>query len=368
MSAKLFNEPQKSERHQNKKTIKRIDDLIFDAEKEARDEIAKKIRSNNTRTLFLMLVAVGLFYVLYTGVQNGSLPLPAFLEENSQVAQTPQVIPGPTPKPIPFPVDQQAPEAEADSEDDAIEDSAAEDSPSKDLSPLENEVISMLQKNREEAKGSSTIPASPKTTINSPIKSSRPEAERSSPFMTGIQQSPEQTATLEPVSAPAIPEANARELTAEQSAFFIQVGAFSVKANADRVIKKLMTGGFSPLVQTRTTRSSMHVVFIGGFADEESPQNMMVELKNKGLNPQLKKNDNGSYSIVLSKEKSRDRAEAFKQKMAQNGIFTSVKQMNIDSRLFIVRVGGFDTNNQAIQNQERIEQMGYKGTVIRKKS
>jgi cell division protein FtsN len=367
MSAKLFNEPQKSERHQNKKTIKRIDDLIFDAEKEARDEIAKKIRSNNTRTLFLMLVAVGLFYVLYTGVQNGSIPLPAFIEEQSQVAQTPQVIPGPAPKPIPFPVDQTTPEAKTNPEADIPEDSATDDSSSEDLSPLENEVISMLQKNREEAIGDSTIPASPKTTISTP-KSSGQKAERSSPFMTGVQKSPAQTVTASSIPAPAPSKANPPRLTPDQSEFFIQVGAFSVKSNADRVIKKLMTGGFSPLVKTRTTRSAMHVVFIGGFADEKSPQHMMVELRNKGLNPQLNKNDNGSYSIVLSKERSKDSAEAFKQKMAQKGIFTSVKQMNINSRLFIVRVGGFGSNNQALQNQERIEQMGYKGTVIRKKS
>jgi cell division septation protein DedD len=146
------------------------------------------------------------------------------------------------------------------------------------------------------------------------------------------------------------------------------VGAFSVKENADRVIKKLMSSGFSPLVQTRTTRSSMHVIFIGGFADRNSPQSMISELRNKGLNPILKKNDNGSYSIILGKERSKERAEALKQKLTKLGIFTSLKQMKINMRMFIVRVGGFENNSNALKGQKKIEHLGYMGTVIRKKS
>jgi cell division septation protein DedD len=141
-----------------------------------------------------------------------------------------------------------------------------------------------------------------------------------------------------------------------------------VKANADRVIKKLMSGGFSPLVQTRTTRSSMYVVFIGGFADQISPQSMITELRNKGLNPLLKKNDNGSYSIVLGKEKSKEKAEALKEKLTKQGIFTSLKQMKIDMRMFVVRIVGFESNTIALKGQEKLEDMGYKGTLIRKKS
>lgn len=95
---------------------------------------------------------------------------------------------------------------------------------------------------------------------------------------------------------------------------------------------------------------------------------MIAELKKKGLNPSLKKNDNGSYSIILGKEKSRGKAEALKQKLTKKGIFTSLKQMKINSRIFIVRIGGFDSNTNARLNQKKIEDMGYKGTLIRKKS
>ena len=357
MSAKLFNEPQQSERPGHKRTIKKIDDLILDAEIEAQAEINQKIRSNNTRMLLLVLVGVGLFYVLYSGVQNQTIPTPSFLMEETQVAQTP---PAPKPTPIPFPVTKSA---------SATETAAASlsEPQEENLSPLEDEVISMIQKNLGKP-GEAT--SNPETA--EPFQLDSPEAKSVSPFTPSEPMRP----ALNPVSKPRseittgpfTPKSVAPRLTAAQSEFFIQVGAFSVKTNADRVIKKLMSGGFSPLVQTRTTRSSMHVVFIGGFADKQSPQNMITELRSKGLTPTLKKNDNGSYSIILGKEKSKERAETLKQKLTKQGIFTSLKQMKIDMRMFIVRVGGFASNTNALQGQKKLADMGYKGTLIRKKS
>ncbi len=344
MSAKLFNEPQQSERPHHGRTIKKIDDLILDAEIEAQAEINQKLRSNNTKMLLVVLLGVGLFYVLYSGVQNQTIPVPSFLMEEAQIAQTP-TAPGPAPKPIPFPVTESATATGAP---------ALNDSEEQDLSPLENEVMSMIQKN-----------------LGKPGQAvSRPEpgapSGQAAPSTPVIQSSP---ASAEPAK-PALssPKSVAPRLTEAQSEFFIQVGAFSVKTNADRVIKKLMSGGFSPLVQTRTTRSSMYVVFIGGFADKKSPQNMMTELRSKGLNPILKKNDNASYSIILGKDKSKGKAEALKQKLTKQGIFTSLKQMKIDTRMFVVRVGGFESNTNALKGQEKLETLGYKGTLIRKKS
>jgi cell division protein FtsN len=365
MSAKLFNELRQSERSQHGKTIKKIDDLILDAEIEAQAEINQKIRSNNTKMLLGVLVAVGLFYVLYSGVQNQTIPVPSFLMEETQVAEVPPT-PEPAPKPIPFPVTAETPVS-------------ALNEPKENLSPLENEVISMIQKKLgepEETASASDVEPEPAT----PAQQDSPIVESAPPLIPEIQSPPAPAGpaspALEPMSKskgeitaePTPPKFIAPPLTKAQSEYFIQVGAFSVKANADRVIKKLMSRGFSPLVQTRTTRSSMHVVFIGGFADKKSPQNMISELRSKGLTPILKKNDNGSYSVVLGKEKSKERAEALKEKLTKQGIFTSLKQMKIDMRMFIVRVGGFENNTNALQNQKKLENLGYRGTLIRKKS
>ena len=370
MSAKLFNEPQSSERHQHK-TIRKIDDLILDAEKEAQVEIDRKLRSNNTRMLLLVLIGVGLFYVFINGPRNLSIPMPSFLTDEPQVAEAPPA-PGPLPKPIPFPVGESAlaPEAET------LSVLAQPEATDQDLSPLENEVMSMIQQNlRKPEQGNSEAVAEPAKPA-SPGEPKSPVFTSRSPFApeTGSAQAPASPRTPTMAAIPNIealksaPPTAAPQLTAAQSQYFIQVGAFSVKSNADRVIKRLMSGGFSPLVQTRITRSSMNVVFIGGFADESSPQNMIRELKQKGLNPVLKKNDNGSYSIILGQERSKAKAESLKADLTRRGIFTSLKQMKMDSRIYIVRVGNFDSNTSAVHNQKKIENMGYTGTLIRKKS
>jgi cell division septation protein DedD len=351
MSAKLFNEPQQSERPRHKKTIKKIDDLILDAEIEAQAEINQKIRSNNTRTLLLVLVGVGLLYVLYSGVQNQTLSIPSFLAEETQVVQAP---PAPKPTPIPFPVTESAPVAEPVTP-------LLNEPQGENLNPLENQALSMIQKNLGKP-GETTPTLDPEEPfqLNSPVAKRTTPFAPSEPTPTALNTKPKEV-TAEPL--PVTPR-----LTAAQGEFFIQVGAFSVKTNADRVIKKLMSGGFSPLVQTRTTRSSMHVIYIGGFADKQSPQNMITELRNKGLAPSLKKNDNGSFSIILGKERSKERAEALKQKLTKQGIFTSLKQMKMDMRMFIVRVEGFNNNSNALRGQKKLETLGYRGTLIRKKS
>jgi len=366
MSAKLFNEPQQSERPQHKKTIKKIDDLILDAEIEAQAEINQKIRSNNTKMLLGVLVGVGLLYVFFSVSQNQTIPVPSFLMEETQVAQTPPAS-GPTPKPIPFPVNESTPAGETPAP--ILNELATEN-----LSPLENEVISMIQKNLDEpATAESDLepePAEPSQNDSSMAESASPSTPESEAPWSPMGSTPSVLPKSEGVisAEPSATKSTVPQLTEAQSEFFIQVGAFSVKANADRTIKKLMSGGFSPLVQTRTTRSSMYTVFIGGFADKKSPQNMMSELRNKGLAPKLKKNSNGSYSIVLGSQKSKEKAEALKQKFSQQGIFTRLKQMKIDMRMFIVRVGGFESNANALQGQKKLENLGYKGTLIRKKS
>ena len=361
MSAKLFNESQQSERHQPRKTIKKIDDLILDAEIEAQAEINQKLRSNNTKMLLVVLSGLGLFYILLSAIQDQTIPVPSFLMEEAEIAQAPST-PGPTPIPFPVTKSPTAGEASVPVLSEPLE---------AELNPLENEAMSMIQKNLGKP-GEVILDSDPEP--SEPLKN---ESLETSPFTPKTQTPTNPTGpTLnaaaksggEVTAEPLLAKSTVPQLTEAQSEFFIQVGAFSVKANADRTIKKLMSGGFSPLVQTRTTRSSMYAVFIGGFADKKSPQSMITELRNKGLAPTLKKNVNGSYSIVLGREKSKEKAEALKQKLAQQGIFTSLKQMKIDMRMFIVRVGGFENNTNALKGQKKLEILGYRGTLIRKKS
>ena len=192
MSAKLFNESEQSERTKHKKTIKKIDDLILDAEMEAQAEINQKLRSNNTKMLLVVLVGVGLFYVIFSAVQNQTIPVPSFLMEEAQLAKTPPVS-GLSPKPIPFPV------TESDSEPQPATPAPSED-PEENLSPLENEVMSMIQKNLgEPGEAASATASAPETSAETeddspPVPESETTAS-SEPEWNAISQSSKQLST-----------------------------------------------------------------------------------------------------------------------------------------------------------------------------
>lgn len=380
MSAKLFNEPKPNAQRKPGPTSKRIDDMILDAELEAQDEINRRIRSEKVKMVILVLLGVGLFYALNMGIDNKTISVPSFLSEEPELAQAPTSPPAPpapdttpavvepAPKPIPFPLSESRADAPSTS---------TQNDQTNNLTPLENDVLTMLQANMKDGAPATPSPPAAEQPV-APASPEEPEQSASAIWSPEAQpKAPQAPAAVSPVppvaeTPPAViakaPVPTPKPMTAEQSRYFIQVGAFSVKANADRVIQRLMSGGYSPLVQTRTSRSSMHVVFIGGFANSDSSKSMMSALRNKGLNPQLNKNDNGSFSIILGKEKSKAQAEAFKQKLTRMGIFTSLKKMKINSRIFVVRVEGFGSGTSARHTQKKIEGLGYTGTIIRKKS
>ena len=61
--------------------------------------------------------------------------------------------------------------------------------------------------------------------------------------------------------------------------FRVQVGAFSVRANADRMADRLRKDGYSPFV---TTTGNLHRVQVGAFSVRANAQRLEAELKGKG--------------------------------------------------------------------------------------
>lgn len=65
----------------------------------------------------------------------------------------------------------------------------------------------------------------------------------------------------------------------EARLFRVQVGAFSVRANADRMADRLRKDGYSPFV---TTTGNLHRVQVGAFSVRANAQRLEAELKGKG--------------------------------------------------------------------------------------
>lgn len=330
----LFAEPKQTE-NADKKFLKRIDELIDESEIEAMAEIDKQIRYKNAKFALIALIAVALAALLYLGIENESLP----------------GLPG---------QDQMA----------AVEPQQA---PPESLAPL-----------KESSAQADALKETPAVTAETPKETTLEDAEQKAvtaitEALTSLDASKTQTpSTEQPVEkAPVKPKATAPEPKAETKSnglpvnppagdYFVQVGAFSVKANADRMVKKLNGAGLPTQVSQISGNSSVHALVIGGFTSPDGAQFLMKELKTKGHSPDLVPASDGNYSIMLDKTSSARKAEALKDKLGEEGIFTQIEKMEVSTPIHVIRVGGFASKDLAARYQKEIAKIGYPKTLIRK--
>jgi len=147
--------------------------------------------------------------------------------------------------------------------------------------------------------------------------------------------------------------------------YYVQVGAFSVKSNSDRMVTRLQKAGMTTQVSINDGKASLFTVYIGGFNSPEAADYLLKELQGKGYVLSLVPDINQTYSLILEKSAGKAKAEALKAKLSQEGIFTNVKRMKVSTPIYVVRVGGFASNSIAKEYQKKLEGLGYTKTLVR---
>ncbi|MCF8720462.1 SPOR domain-containing protein [Nitrospina gracilis] len=333
----LFAEPKQTE-NADKKFLKRIDELIDESEIEAMAEIDKQIRYKNAKFALIALIAIALAALLYLGVENQSLPgLPG-------MDQTAKVEPQPAPGPETAPIGDPTVPADQMKETPAPETTAKEKT-APTLNEVENQAVTAI------SEALNTLDESPSAT-------------------DPVNEMPQEKAPVKekPVVKQAKAEVKSNGLPVNPPAgdYFVQVGAFSVKSNADRMLKKLKGAGLPTNVSQIESMSSMHTLLIGGFSSPDSAQFLMKELKSKGHTPDLIPAQDGNYAIMLDKTRSLKQAEAIKEKLAEQGIFTQIEKRSVSTPIHVIRVGGFASKDLAARYQKEIAKLGYPKTLVRK--
>jgi len=240
---------------------KRIDDLIEDAEIEAEIEAERKIRVKNTKIVSISVVAIGLLGLLYVGIGHQTqTPDPEAIVDSPEVAKAPPEM---TPKPIPFPL-QSKPNGTPASAPAVRKKTPAASTPKADTP-------------KAKAPPQPSAPAAP-------AAKTQPAAARPAPVRGTTLQAmnlPPARSLKEPVAPVKSFQASAASPTA--AGYFVQVGAFSKKANAERLAKNLKTKGFSSSLDSKTVnRKTVHVVRIGGFANSDKAQSAQSRLIREG--------------------------------------------------------------------------------------
>lgn len=252
---------------------KRIDDLIEDAEIEAEIEAERKVRAKNTKIVSIAGVAISLLVFLYYGIQ--SQPGISQSDASANKAQVAKLTPKTPPKPIPFPANSGT---KLESKVPEIKPVAKSPAPPA-KPPVEKSAA------KSPAKTSKVTNASPSNTPaqKAPISFSETSSKTSKKVnVVGTTLKAMNLPPARDLKAPAINNGSTSAGTVV-SGYFIQVGAFSSKANADRFAGKLKKAGFAPSVGTKTVNNkSINVVKLGGFSSSAEAQKTRSGLAKAG--------------------------------------------------------------------------------------
>lgn len=298
---------------------KRIDDLIEDAEIEAEMEAEKKIRSKNSRMLSISMIGIGLLGLVYFQVNNQVPNEP----KNKTVTEVTETAEEKLAKQVPV------------VEDGSSASSLSIPQSTSPVKPLENPFI-------KEPKTKSSPP---------PVKKVK-----KTPLKEKIASAPKPKST---------PKKTAPALKSESSKFYIQVGAFGVKQNADTLVKKLKSKGFSPSIQTQSKKLSRFVVTVGNFANKKAGANKLKELTRKGYDASYFQNSKKSFSLKVGQFKSLKDTQKAQDNLSIKGFLSESHKAEVPVKTYMVQLGVFPNKEKARITQEKLSRAGFSKSFIR---
>jgi len=313
---------------------KSIDALIEDAEIEAEIEAEKTIRAKNAKLLTISLVGIALIAFIYwqvTGVtsskENDEVSLPE-LTEAQPAGEISVAESNPAPVADPAPISPKATEPQA-ADTNKVEPETGKPVPADSAVKQEEPVIAQ---------------PSPKETTPQPV------------VQTAVVKIP--PVVLQPVKTQS-------SATPGVKKYFVQLGLFSIEENAKGLAKRIKKKGFKPSIQVKNVETEKHVVFVGGFSTRESGSQAFNDLKSKGFNSVMEKLADNSYTIVLGKFVTSGQAEALRDQLSLQGFLSSSRKSTVNSNIYIVQLGAFDSLPQAKVMQKKIGRAGFNDSFIR---
>jgi cell division protein FtsN len=330
---------------------KRIEELLEDAEIEAEIEAEKRIRSKNTRIIAISIVSVVVLIVLYTGIRGSTGPE---TNEVTKVVRAPLETNSVIPPALGGNKAGSSTKPEKTTTNAVAKNDQVAAVPSKSVTPKALPPVKKLKatntskpsKAKPTAKLSKPTPAKAVAAPSKPVVKSNP-----------VKKAPSKTISKAPVVAAASPTGT----------YFVQIGAFSVRENADNKVNDLKSQGFFPSIREKTSGQSSYNVVIGGFTSVTSANTQMGGLKSSGFSPKLGKNSDGTYSIILGSYNSSADAMDLQDSLSDRGYISSMKSGSGQKSIYIVQVGGFSSEGKAKAIQKVLDKSGYNNTFIRKK-
>ena len=288
-----------------KKYNKCMNDMIDDAEIEAEVEAEEKIRSKNSRLFTISIIGIALLALIFTKVQQHSNVPQTRTNKESPIEET-TFLQSKT-QPVNSQVDQLALETTA-----SVTKLAKASAKSKSVSSRMNK--SSTPKNIKTGKTSK--PASVKQSINGP-----------------------------------------------DGKHYVQLGAFSIKKNAEKLANKLKSKGFNSVMSVRDIKSTRYQVFVGGFVEKSNSEIKQADLKKSGFTSSIKKINN-AYTLDIGAFQNNKEANSLFEKLQDQGFKPKIKKISSVSKTYAVRVEGLKTENEAKKASQKLADQGFKNSLI----
>ncbi|MBT3923016.1 MAG: hypothetical protein HOF21_10625 [Nitrospina sp.] len=301
---------------------KRIDDLIEDAEIEAEIEAEKNIRSKNSRMFTISMIGICLLGLVYLQINHQTVLAPVKPEAPVQKPETP-------------------------------EESLAKQVP----------VV-------EDGSSASSLPIAPtpnlgKTETNPFIAPPKPKSITPPAKINKVKNSAKIKKTSQTPKPKSSPSKTPPTKLNENSRFFIQAGAFSVKKNAELFLKQLKAKGFAPSIQTRSNIMKQHIVTVGSFTNAKAGEGKLKELASKGFNASSYKNSKNSFSLKVGQFKNLKAAQNLQDKLSIKGFLSESRRAEEPVKTYIVQLGVFPSREKALLTKEKLARAGYPKTFLR---
>ena len=145
--------------------------------------------------------------------------------------------------------------------------------------------------------------------------------------------------------------------------FFVQIGAFFIKDNATKLVKKLNSKGLKAKIHIRNIKSTQHQESSGNFTQKDHAASNSTKIKALGLNPTIKKNG-PAYILELGLFTKKKDATIFAKKLKKNGLNPNRKIVTINQKVYVVRSEGIATETKARQTRKSLINHGFKNSFI----
>lgn len=260
--------------------------------------------------------------------------------------------------------------AEAQARASQTEPDQAESSPAPSTAATAAETspapASITQPNPPEAKPSSAPP------VEKPQSPAVATSKGSSPAVVEPQTQPS-TPVKPTTGSPAPAEVSSPEAQSERTVpshsvatgpYYVNAGAYIVKANALKAQKAIKAAGFTPEIKTDKRKVKMTRLLVGTF-DRTASEAKIRDL-NRYSKGAFRMQKGSSWAVYAGSFYDLDQGRRYADLLYSNGIETEEEYTQIQMPLTIVTFGAFSTKEEARKAAKKIQRKGIEAAVAKR--